>query len=159
MELWAKIGVEFLYKSQIFCTACMARCQSFSHRCSCSPSPRLVHSELILFPLEEELRRVVRMNIDLIDRYHPHNSADVIHGEFSLTDARKPCSILGDVYRAKRRRNPLTLLLGTDGKPTINSSRSSVWPVISIHVSLLIIVDFFSGDRYNCRNPTASPRI
>jgi hypothetical protein len=90
-ELWAKIGVEFLYKSQIFCTACMARCQNFGHRCSCNPSPRLIHSELILFPLDEELRRVVRMNIDLIDRYRPHNSADVIDGEFSLAETRKPC--------------------------------------------------------------------
>ena len=41
-------------------------------------------------------------------------------------------SILGDVYQNNTKENSITLLLGTDGKPTFKSSRASMWPVSNL---------------------------
>lgn len=43
-------------------------------------------------------------------------------------------SEIGDLYVNRVAKNPITLLLGTDGKPTFKSTKSSVWPVCSSHL-------------------------
>ena len=51
--------------------------------CSCGTTTRLIPSELIIFPLEEEITRVVRSNYDMILKYkhkHYENKDDIVQG-------------------------------------------------------------------------------
>ena len=78
-QLWEQLDIEFDYKSIIFCTNCMKQLSSFSdHRNTCSNFYSGINSELIIFPIENELGTVIEINADFIKGYRPHDVCDVI---------------------------------------------------------------------------------
>ncbi|CAF3413525.1 unnamed protein product [Rotaria socialis] len=77
-----------------------------------------MNTEFVLFSIADEIRRVVKNNIDLIEFFRIHKA------EF-------PYDIVnGDLYVNRVKNNSITLILGSDGKPTFKSSKTSVWPVL-----------------------------
>ncbi|CAM4771130.1 unnamed protein product [Rotaria magnacalcarata] len=116
-KLWKQLGIEFNYKIFAYCTNCMALLNEFNARCnSCINIPSMINSEFILFSIEKELNHIIQMNSDFMKGYRPHSGGDLIYG---------------NIYQSKSRKNAVTLILSTDGKPTTKNSRSSMWPVIA----------------------------
>jgi len=134
-ELWEKAGVKFSYKRTVYCTKCKRQLSKYSDKCNCDNAKKNMNTELVLFSIPDEIRRVVKKNINLIEFFHAHKDEfvyDVTNGKLDLFHSlclNQMNSILGTIYRNRVTKNPITLLLGTDGKPTFKSSGSSVWPV------------------------------
>jgi hypothetical protein len=90
--LWEELGVEFSYETTFYCSnpKCFARLTHFRDVCTvCTSQYRLPNSELIIFPIQKELERLVQRNIELIEWYRQQSNqipADVISGQFC------PCS-------------------------------------------------------------------
>ncbi|CAF2041896.1 unnamed protein product [Rotaria magnacalcarata] len=117
-ELWHELGVEFNYRTFISCTKCNKDLLKFGDKCNCIETNHLMNTEFVLFSLADEIRRVVKNNIDLIEFFRIHKA------EF-------PYDIVnGNLYVNRIKNNPITLILGSDGKPTFKSSKTSAWPVL-----------------------------
>lgn len=43
-------------------------------------------------------------------------------------------SEIGDIYINRVKNNPITFILGSDGKPTFKSSKTSIWPVCNFQL-------------------------
>ncbi|CAF1928317.1 unnamed protein product [Rotaria magnacalcarata] len=116
-QLWQQVGVEFNYQLFIYCTNCMTLLKNVNDNCDlCINKPSVINLELILFSIENELYRIVKMNEEFLKGNHLHGGGDLIYG---------------NVYQSKRKNNPLMLIVSTDGKPTTKNSRSSMWSVLA----------------------------
>ncbi|CAF3960080.1 unnamed protein product [Rotaria sp. Silwood2] len=105
VSLWNQLKVKFNYTTKKYCSHCMLELI----KCTCNNTNRVLNSELIVFSITEEITRVVKNNYDLIMKYRlekQKNKDDIVQGE---------------IYRNQsgRSQNPLTLLLYSDGKPTV----------------------------------------
>ncbi|CAF4095285.1 unnamed protein product [Rotaria sp. Silwood2] len=116
-ELWERAGIKFTFKTNIYCSICNRQLTKFADKCNCLHGNQNMNTELILFSIPDEIRRVVKLNFNLIEFF-----ADYRH-EFMYDITN------GDIYKSNEKKNSITLLLGTDGKPTFRSSSSSMWPV------------------------------
>jgi hypothetical protein len=67
--LWREAGIEFNDETTILCMSCMKKLGKFSDRCPCNDPNRKRNSELVVFSIANELRRVIEANIDAIDWY------------------------------------------------------------------------------------------
>ena len=77
--LWTKLNIQFNYRIIKYCTNCIVEIT----RCDCNRMNDFIHSELILFPINEEIARVVRNNYDDIFKckLQQHSKEeDVING-------------------------------------------------------------------------------
>ncbi|CAF2109542.1 unnamed protein product [Rotaria magnacalcarata] len=126
-SLWAQLDVKFAFKTFYFCSFCFKQLDQFRDICTVCNSKEKANSEFCLFSLTEELERVVKSTIDIINWYKvPENQfvADVIRGEwYQRSNTIEPC---------------LSLMISTDGKPMIKSKRTktSIWPVMSFLVEI-----------------------
>ncbi|CAF2795137.1 unnamed protein product [Rotaria sp. Silwood2] len=123
-DLWNKLGVEFNFQSFVFCTSCSAKLVKFSDWCNCAASFKKINSELIVFSVSSALTNIIKQNIDLIDWYRQEDNQIV------------PDIVKGSVFKKKRRNNSITILISTDGKPTLKSSQSSIWPILGSIVEI-----------------------
>ncbi|CAF1198932.1 unnamed protein product [Adineta steineri] len=127
-DLWNKLGVKFIYKCYYFCSTCFIELKNFHDCCSNSKcNSKQKPSELCVFSITDELKRIVQSNYDVIQYYNlpeNHIMADIVNGEHY-----RKCN------NGQRR---LTLMISTDGKPLVKSKRTktSVWPVISYLVEI-----------------------
>ena len=137
--LWEQLGVKFGFESFYFCSICLRELRNYQDICSVCDSKEKANCELCVFSLKEELERVVKSTIDVIQWYRiPQNQivADVINGKSTYMHFEEKYGIRllfpGDWYRkSKTCENRLSLMISTDGKPMIKSkrTRTSVWPV------------------------------
>ena len=58
--LWTKLNIQFNYRIIKYCTNCIVEIT----QCDCNRMNDFIHSELILFPINDEIARVVRNNYD-----------------------------------------------------------------------------------------------
>ena len=82
-ELWEQAGVKFTYKTTVHCTKCKRQLSKFNERCNCDNSNQTINTELVLLSIPDEIRRVVKKNIDLIEFLRIHRnefSYDVTNG-------------------------------------------------------------------------------
>ncbi|CAF3953082.1 unnamed protein product [Rotaria sordida] len=126
-SLWQQVGVAFTYKRFYYCSICFMELIHYQDCCSHCKIKSKPNSELFIFSIDDELKRIVQTNIDVIRWYsvpdHQIN-ADIVNGEW---------------YKRSNTGEPrLSLMLSTDGKPLIKSkqSKTSVWPVISFLVEI-----------------------
>ncbi|CAF1391371.1 unnamed protein product [Adineta ricciae] len=124
----------------------------FKSSCCCNNVHKQIPSELIVFSVADEITRVIRNNYYAMSRYKLKGDGtrhDIVHGE---------------IYKRQSNQspNPITLLLSCDGKPTLKSSKSSLWPVL---ISIVEIPRPFRDNEQNmillrlwhsCRSPTAT---
>ncbi|CAF1171701.1 unnamed protein product [Adineta steineri] len=122
-SLWKQLNISFNYQTFFFCSTCFIPLAKLQDICSKCNNNQHNNSELCIFSLADELRRVVTSNIRLIEWYSIGKNqitADVVNSS---------------IYKQKSKSNEprLTLMINTDGKPIVKSkqSRTSVWPVIS----------------------------
>jgi hypothetical protein len=79
--LWGKLNIKFQYIKIQYCTNCMS--ELTQPTCPCKPINKLIPSELIIFPIVQEIARVVNNNYDLIQKYklEKHdNEDDIVSG-------------------------------------------------------------------------------
>lgn len=78
--LWNRLNIKFNYYTIEYCTSCMFK----RLQCSCSfkEKNKLIPSELIVFPIREEIARVIKTNYSIIMDYKSKNNCydDIIHG-------------------------------------------------------------------------------
>ena len=83
-HLLKELDITFHYEVFIYCSECLSPVNRFQDRCTqCSPSDRKPNSELIVFSTVDELQRVVRSNLKLIQWYSlPENQlvSDIVQG-------------------------------------------------------------------------------
>ncbi|CAF5059710.1 unnamed protein product, partial [Rotaria magnacalcarata] len=117
-SLWKKLDVKFNYLKIKYCSNCTRELSESI--CVCKSINKLIPSELILFPIGQEITRVIKNNYQLILQY-----------KLKTFDSDNDI-VKGEVYKQQsgRSTHPITLLLSSDGKPTIKSSKCSFWPVI-----------------------------
>ncbi|CAF4876804.1 unnamed protein product, partial [Rotaria sp. Silwood1] len=119
-QLLKQLDVKFYYDSFVYCSTCLTSLSKIQDRCiNCGTSKIKANSELIIFSVADELRRVVQSNIELIKWYSFRENQ-------MISDI-----VLGDIYKERCSNNStLTLMITTDGKPMIKSkaTRTSVWP-------------------------------
>ncbi|CAM4834770.1 unnamed protein product [Rotaria magnacalcarata] len=118
-SLWKKLGVKFNYLTIRYCSNCGS--ELIESMCHCKSVNKLISSELIIFPIGQEITRVITNNYHMILQNKLtkfDNDNDVVRGE---------------IYKQQSGRSPhpITLLLSSDGKPTIKSSKCSFWPVLA----------------------------
>jgi hypothetical protein len=86
-HLLKEFDITFHYEVFIYCSDCLSTLNRFQDRCTqCSPSDRKPNSELIVFSAVDELQRVVRSNLKLIQWYSlPENQlvSDIVQGRSS----------------------------------------------------------------------------
>ncbi|CAF3964082.1 unnamed protein product [Rotaria sordida] len=127
-QLLKQLDIKFYYDIFIYCSTCLTSLSKIQDRCiNCETSTKKTNSELIIFSIAEELRRVVQSNIELIKWYSFRENQ-------MISDI-----VLGDIYKEQCSNNStLTLMITTDGKPMISSkaTRTSVWPVMSFLVEI-----------------------
>ncbi|CAF3701611.1 unnamed protein product [Rotaria sp. Silwood1] len=127
-QLLKQLDVKFYYDSFVYCSTCLTSLSKIQDRCiNCGTSKIKANSELIIFSVADELRRVVQSNIELIKWYSFRENQ-------MISDI-----VLGDIYKERCSNNStLTLMITTDGKPMIKSkaTRTSVWPVMSFVVEI-----------------------
>lgn len=84
-QLWRILEVSFNYDLFIYCSSCLLPLKSYNERCSSSDKERnQANSELIVFSIDEELKRVVHSNIQLIRSYSKTENqieADFVRGK------------------------------------------------------------------------------
>ena len=82
-ELWKRAGVEFTFKTNIYCSICDRQLSKFADKCSCFNGNHNMNTELLLFSIPDEIRRVVKINFDLIeffDDYRNEFMYDITNG-------------------------------------------------------------------------------
>ncbi|CAF4012972.1 unnamed protein product, partial [Rotaria sordida] len=99
-ELWKRAGIQFTFQTNIYCSNCNRQLSKFADKCACLNGNQNMNTELILFSIPDEIRRVVKMNFHLIEFYENYRHEFM----YDITN-------------------------GTDGKPIVKSSSSSMWPV------------------------------
>lgn len=83
-ELWKEIGIEFNYQKFIYCTKCKQQLLKFGSKCDCDKTNHLMNTEVVLFSIADEISRVVKNNIDLIEFFRIHRNEfpyDVTNGK------------------------------------------------------------------------------
>jgi hypothetical protein len=84
-QLWTRMNISFNYETYIYCSVCFKQLNTCHDRCSlCSSSNSIQNSELIVYSINDELRRVLESNIELIEWYaQPKNRlvSDVVNGK------------------------------------------------------------------------------
>ena len=66
-ELWERSGVKFTFTTNIFCSICNRPLLKFTDKCKCTNTNQCMNTELILFSIPDEIRRVIKMNYYLIE--------------------------------------------------------------------------------------------
>ncbi|CAM4829895.1 unnamed protein product, partial [Rotaria magnacalcarata] len=109
-SLWKKLDVKFNYLKIKYCSNCTRELSESI--CVCKSINKLIPSELILFPIGQEITRVIKNNYQLILQY-----------KLKTFDSDNDI-VKGEVYKQQsgRSTHPITLLLSSDGKPTIKST-------------------------------------
>ncbi|CAF2853088.1 unnamed protein product [Rotaria sp. Silwood2] len=127
-QLVKKLDIKFYYDIFVYCSTCFTLLSKIQDRCiNCGNPKKKANSELIIFSIADELRRVVQPNIELIKWYSFRENQ-------MISDI-----VFGDIYKEQCSNNStLTLMITTDGKPMIRSkaTRTSVWPVMSTLVEI-----------------------
>ncbi|CAF4427093.1 unnamed protein product [Rotaria sp. Silwood2] len=100
---WQQLGVAFTYKRFYYCSICFMELIHYQDCCSYCKIKSKPNSELCIFSIDDELKRVVQSNIDVIQWYsvpeHQIN-ADIVNGEW---------------YKRNNTGEPrLSLMLSTD---------------------------------------------
>ncbi|CAF2033846.1 unnamed protein product, partial [Rotaria magnacalcarata] len=74
--LWKELNIQFNYSIIKYCSSCMAELKY----CSCNNINKLIISELILLPIDDEIKRIIKNNYYIIDKYkfNQHNHIDDI---------------------------------------------------------------------------------
>ncbi|CAF1397656.1 unnamed protein product [Rotaria sordida] len=68
-ELWKRAGIQFTFQTNIYCSNCNRQLSKFADKCACLNGNQNMNTELILFSIPDEIRRVVKMNFHLIEFY------------------------------------------------------------------------------------------
>ena len=82
-SLWKQLDISFNYETFYFCSICFKQLEKFHDTCIKCKSKQKANSELCIFSLTDEIKRVVASNIKLIEWYQLHenqNSADIVNG-------------------------------------------------------------------------------
>ena len=137
-SLWKQLDISFTFEKFYFCSKCFVELAKFQDSCPSCDSNQKANSELCIFPLVDEVKRVVQSNIYLIEWYSLYKNkiaADIVNGKLSsniVKNIEDDLLLLGKIYRRNNKEGPrLTLLLSIDGKTIIKSktTQTSLWPV------------------------------
>ncbi|CAF0877792.1 unnamed protein product [Adineta ricciae] len=121
-NLWRLLNIKFNYQIFYYCSSCFLNLENYQETCGQCKLKHKSNSELYVFSLSDEIKRVVLSNMDVIRWYSSPShqiAADIVNWKF---------------YRKGSTNQPrLSLLLSTDGKPIIKSKKTqtSVWPILS----------------------------
>ena len=88
-QLWEHLNVNFVYEATFYCSNinCFEKLKSFHDKCfsnSCLSMKPQINSELLVFSVQTQLRRLVLMNYDLINWYSRSQNqyeADIVKGK------------------------------------------------------------------------------
>ncbi|CAF2985812.1 unnamed protein product, partial [Rotaria sp. Silwood2] len=67
--LWKKLSIKFCFDTFYFCSTCFTNLNKYQDLCPHCNLKRTANSELCIFSLGEEIKRVVQSNIDVIEWY------------------------------------------------------------------------------------------
>ena len=87
-ELWEPAGVKFSFKTNIYCSICNRQLSKFTDKCNCANRTQNTNTEIILFSIPDEIRRVVKINFNLMkffDDYRHEFMYDITNGMFYLS--------------------------------------------------------------------------
>jgi len=82
--LWEQLDVKFTFKTFYFCSVCFNELHQYQDICSICNFKSQANSELCIFSLADELKRVVKSTIDVIHWYSvPEHQivSDIINGK------------------------------------------------------------------------------
>ena len=83
--LWSRLDIKFKYRKIEYCTNCMSELNGSS--CPCSNAHKQIPSQLIVFPVADEITRVIRNNYCTMSRYKLKGDGtrnDIVHGKLCL---------------------------------------------------------------------------
>ncbi|CAF2904707.1 unnamed protein product, partial [Rotaria sp. Silwood2] len=87
-ELWERAGIKFTFKTNIYCSICNRQLTKFADKCNCLHGNQNMNTELILFSIPDEIRRVVKLNFNLIEFFADYRHEfmyDITNGIFHLS--------------------------------------------------------------------------
>ncbi|CAF0881030.1 unnamed protein product [Adineta steineri] len=87
-KLWKCIEIKFTFKTNIYCSICNRQLSKFADKCSCFNGDQNMNTELLLFSILREIRRVVKINFNLMEffnNYHHEFMYDIINSILYLS--------------------------------------------------------------------------
>ena len=83
-NLWRMLNIKFNYQIFYYCSSCFLNLENYEDTCTQCKLKQKSNSELYVFSLSDEIKRVVLSNMDVIRWYSSPNHqvvADIVNGE------------------------------------------------------------------------------
>jgi hypothetical protein len=82
--LWKHLNIDFCYQKFYYCSSCYMELNHYQDSCQRCVSRFKANSELCIFSLAHEIKRVIESNLNIIEWYslpEHHITSDIINGE------------------------------------------------------------------------------
>ncbi|CAF3867536.1 unnamed protein product, partial [Rotaria sp. Silwood1] len=103
-ELWKRAGIQFTFNANIYCSDCNRQLSKFSDKCTCPNGNQNMNTELILFSIPDEIRRVVFCTIaEIPPPFREHQRNVMLFGLYHSTKGPTADMLFGKIVNTIKR--------------------------------------------------------